>query len=110
MTRALLSFRLLLIAFPCGLLAAGCAWLWRRDRPGQGLWRHAGLLGLATFGGAARVLTVELDRVAEHFATGIVHCEFSAVLGVETQRRVLARGHERVCNVDRVIWTDVDAA
>ena len=43
----------LALRFAVATAAVGAIWLWRRDRPGRGLWRHAALLGLATFGGFA---------------------------------------------------------
>ncbi len=43
----------LALRFAVATGAVGAVWLWRRDRPGRDLWRHAALLGLATFGGFA---------------------------------------------------------
>ncbi len=43
----------LALRFAVATAAVAAVWLWRRDRPGKDLWRHAGLLGLATFGGFA---------------------------------------------------------
>ncbi len=43
----------LALRFGVATAAVAAVWLWRRDRPGRDLWRHAGLLGLVTFGGFA---------------------------------------------------------
>ena len=83
----------------------------RADHGDDGLvGRDLGGGRLPAFGGAARVLAVELDRVAEDLAARVVNRELGAVLGVETQRRVVARSHERVRDVDGIVGADVHAA
>jgi drug/metabolite transporter (DMT)-like permease len=41
------------LRFAVATLAVGSVWLWRRDLPTPGLWKHATLLGLAMFAGFA---------------------------------------------------------
>jgi drug/metabolite transporter (DMT)-like permease len=43
----------LLLRFGLAAAAVAAVWLWRRDRPGPGLWRQGALLGLAMWGGFA---------------------------------------------------------
>ena len=50
--------------------------------------RELGRCGLPTFGTAAIILAVKLDVVAQDLAANIIHGEFGAVLGIQTQRRV----------------------
>lgn len=83
----------LALRFAVATAAAGAIWLVRRRRPGPSLWRHAGLLGLATFGGFAfQTLGLRHTTPARSgFITGL------AVLIVPFLSRFLMRR--------RVAWT-----
>lgn len=83
----------LTLRFAVATVALSAVWAVRRDRPSPGLWRHAGLLGLATFGGFAfQTLGLQYTTPARSaFITGM------AVLIVPFLSRFLTRR--------RVPWT-----